>query len=172
MDQTHYVQSILDKYEMSQTNGKSTPIAARLSARDQPSTMDSVKQEEYRAVVGALLYVAMWTRPDIAFAVSDLSRFVSHPGHSHVEASKRVLRYLQSTKSLGLTYSRPSDTATHPPNVLWGYVDSDWAGCPDTRRSTTGFVLMLNGAAVSWRSKRQSLVALSTAEFVTVSVLV
>jgi len=118
-----------------------------------------------RNMVGSLLYLSCWSRPDIAFAVSELSRFISAPAQSHFEAAKHLLRYLKGTRDLGLRYSK---TSSGPPssglNILYGYVDSDWAGCPDTRRSTSGFVLMLNGATVSWKSKRQSVVALSTAE--------
>ena len=89
--------------------------------------------------------------------VSDLSRIVSNPGKSHLEAVKRVFRYLRKTVSLGLVYrsSASSSLPDHPeiqPNILWAYVDSDFAGCPDSRRSTSGFVFMLNGAAVLWRS--------------------
>jgi len=72
-------------------------------------------------------------------------------------------------------YSRPADRGpTDKANLLWGYVDSDWAGCPDSRKSTSGYVLMLNGSAVSWKSKKQSVVALSSAEaeFVAASSLV
>ena len=118
-------------------------------------------------MVGSLLYLASWTRPDIAFAVSQLSRFVSNPGKPHLEAAKRVFRYINKTKKLGLTYSSPVSLPgmpVFPPNTLWGYVDSDWAGCPDSSHSTSGFIFMLNGAAISWRSKRQTTAALSSAE--------
>ena len=80
-------------------------------------------------------------------------------------AAKHLLRYLKGTRSLGLKYSKPKDDGPrNHSNILWGYVDSDWAGCPSTRKSTTGYVLMLNGAAISWKSKLQTIVALSTAE--------
>lgn len=66
---------------------------------------------------------------------------------------------------MGLKFAKPKNTGPMDrPNILWGFVDSDWAGCPDSRRSTSGYALMLNGAAISWKSKRQSVVALSTAE--------
>jgi hypothetical protein len=78
-----------------------------------------------------------------------------------MQAAKRVLRYLKGTKEMGLKFTRPADGSR---NLLWGYVDSDWAGCVDTRKSTTGYVLMLNGAAIAWKSKRQNVVALSSAE--------
>ena len=92
-------------------------------------------------------------------------------------AVKHLIRssYLQGYQELGLTFSKPSNSGPmNQPNILWGFVDSDWAGCPDSRRSTTGFTLMLNGAAVAWKSKRQSVVALSSAdaEFMAASALV
>ena len=129
-------------------------------------------------MVGSLLYLASWTRIDIAFAVSELSRFVANPGKVHLEAAKRVFRYLKKTMHLGLVYQSPKTSLPNlpdvPPNTLWGYVDSDWAGCPDSRKSTSAYVFMLNGAAISWRSKRQTTVALSTAEaeFISASAMV
>ena len=119
----------------------------------------------YQNMVGSMLYLASRTRPDISYAVSELSRFVSAPGQNHMTAAKHLLRYLKGTKEMGLKYSRPSNKGPMDrPNQLWGFVDSDWAGCQDTRRSTSGFVLVLNGSAISWKSKCQSVVALSSAE--------
>ena len=130
-------------------------------------------------MVGSLLYIASWTRVDIAYAVSELSRFVANPGKSHLEAAKGVFRYLKSTMDFAIEYGRPRvsqppATCDMPQNKLWGYVDSDWAGCPDSRKSTSGYCFMLNGAAISWRSKRQPVVALSTAEaeFISASAMV
>ena len=172
MSQEHYLMACLEKFGLADCNGVDKPISSRLTAQDQPEIADSTAQELYRGMVGSLLYLASWTRPDISFAVSELSRFVSNPGKPHLEAAKRVFRYLKKTITLGLVYrSSPSEM---PPNTLWGYVDSDWAGCPDSRRSTSGFVFMLNGAAISWRSKRQPTVALSSAEaeFISASAMV
>jgi hypothetical protein len=123
------------------------------------------EHNQYRNLIGSMLYLSCWTRPDIAFAVSELSRFVSSPCQIHMLAAKHLLRYLKGTKDLGLQFTKPKDQSSrNQTNILWGFVDSDWAGCPLTRRSTTGYVLMLNGAAVAWKSKRQPIVALSTAE--------
>ena len=109
-------------------NSVDKPIASRLTVQDQPEVPNSTAQElypVYRGMIGSLLYLASWTRPDMAFAVSELSRFVSNPGKPHLEAANRVFRYLKKTLSLGLVYrSSPSEM---PPNTLWGYVDSDWA---------------------------------------------
>ena len=167
VSQQHYVMACLEKFGLAQCNGTDTPMTERLSTTDQPSTIDLKNQEQYRGMVGSLLYLASWTRIDIALAVSELSRFVSNPGEVHIEAAKRVFRYLKKTMHLGLTYRSSTSFPGQPdmpPNTLWGYVDSDWAGCPDTRKSTSAYVFMLNGAAISWRSKRQTTVALSTAE--------
>jgi hypothetical protein len=177
VDQEHYILACLEKFGLTRCNGVDKPITSRLTVQDQPDTINHADQELFRGMVGSLLYLASWTRPDIAFAVSELSRFVSNPGKPHLEAAKRVFRYLRKTLNLGLIYRSSTSLPGHPeiqPNVLWGYVDSDWAGCPDSRRSTSGFVFMLNGAAISWRSKRQPTVALSSAEaeFISASAMV
>jgi hypothetical protein len=161
MDQSEYIQQILEKFEMGESHAVATPMVSRLSSSHKGEELSSEDKSQYRIIVGSLLYLACWTRPDIAFAVSELSRFVSDPGSVHMQAAKRVLRYLKGTKDLGLKFTRPSDGSL---NRLWGYVDSDWAGCVDTRKSTTGYVLMLNGAVIAWKSKRQNVVALSSAE--------
>ncbi len=129
-----------------------------MSDANQPSTPLPSVGETYREMVGSLLYIANRTRPDISFSVSELSRFVSNPGPVHLESAKSLFRYLKQTLELHLEYSpRAVPGFNIVQNQLWGYVDSDWAGCPDDRRSTSGYVLMLNGAqgaAISWRSKR------------------
>ena len=95
----------------------------------------------------------------IAWSVSQCARFFSGPAPCHLTAAKRVLRYLAGTIAKPLTYSRD-----HPLGGLLGFCDADWAGCKDSRKSTSGWVLKLAGAAISWYSKRQSVVALSSAE--------
>ena len=101
------------------------------------------------------------------FAHTSLSRFVQYPGPVHMQAVLRVLAYLRGTIDQCcykcLVFTRPG-IASIIHTRLWGWVDADYAGCQDTRRSHTGYVLMLNGAAISWRSKRQATVSLSSAE--------
>jgi hypothetical protein len=165
LNQTEYVMELLERFNMSDCIPVSTPIVQRLSVQNAGDKLSVQEHEQYRNMVGSLLYLACWSRPDIAFSVSELSRFISSPGQMHMQAVKHLLRYLKGTCDLGLKYSKPTNSGiVDRPNVLWGFVDSDWAGCPDSRRSTSGYTLMLNGAAVSWKSKRQSVVALSTAE--------
>jgi hypothetical protein len=112
----------------------------------------------YLELVGSLQYLATTTRPDIAQAVGVLSRLRGQPTTSHWNGAIRVLRYLNCTKEMGITYTNSGD------DELVGYVDADFAGDLDGRKSTTGFVLLLNGSAVSWCSKKQSSVATSTVE--------
>jgi len=114
------------------------------------------ESNRYAELVGSLLSLSTTTRPDIAFAVGVLSRFMSCPEEDHMRAAKRVLRCLRGTTRLGLVYSGSE--------LLQGFVDADWAGDIDGRRSTTGFVFTCNGGAIAWASKRQSTVAISTAE--------
>jgi hypothetical protein len=125
---------------------------------------------DYRAAVGAVLYLAMTTRPDVAQSVGVLSRFASCPGEEHVQAIKQVIRYLYGTKSYGITYSKTRGNFPHrrivevKPLELVGYADADFAGDESTRRSTSGFVIILAGAVICWLSKLQPTVALSTTE--------
>ena len=114
-------------------------------------------QAEYQSMVGSLIYVAMGTRPDIAQAVEAVSKFCSNPTEAHKTAVKRILRYLKKTINLALKYCKDD-------KPLIGYSDADWGGDMDDRRSTTGNVFLLAGGAVSWLSKKQTVVALSTSE--------
>ena len=117
------------------------------------------KRTLYQAMVGSLMFAMVETRPDIAFAVSIVSRHSQNPGQKHFKAVQHILRYLNGTKDLGITYGGDFLNLE-----IVGYSDSDWAGEKLTRKSTSGFIFMLNGGPVSWASKRQSVVALSSTE--------
>ncbi|KAI3463923.1 hypothetical protein Pfo_020586 [Paulownia fortunei] len=116
----------------------------------------------YASAVGSLMYAQVCTRPDIAFIVGMLGRYLSNPGMDHWKAVKRVMRYLQRTKEYMLIYRR-SDFLE-----IIGYSDSDFAGCQDSKRSTSGYIYLLAGGAISWKSVKQTLIAPSTmaAEFI------
>jgi len=113
----------------------------------------------YRALVGSLLYL-LFTRPDITFSVNQLTRHLDNPRRSHWTAALRLLKYLRGTATLTLHYQRQEESSFS----LVGYSDSDWGGCTTTRKSTTGYAFLLCGAAISWKTKLQPSVALSTCE--------
>jgi len=117
-----------------------------------------MKKVPYASVVGSLMYAQVCTRPDIAFAVNALGRYLSDPGLDHWKAVKKVFRYLQGTKDHMLTFKKSDQLQ------VIGYSDSDFAGCPDDRKSTSGFIFMMAGGAISWKSVKQTLTATSTME--------
>ena len=121
---------------------------------------EDMSRVPYVSAVGSLMYAMVCTRPDIAHAVGVLSRYMSKPGKEHWTAVKRVFRYLRGTASYGLCYEGRLglDRVVN----IHGFVDVDWAGDLDRRRSTRGHVFNLFGGAISCMSKRQSVMALST----------
>jgi hypothetical protein len=173
--QSRYLDDLLKKTGMSAANPAPTPALQNCkltklmcpnTTLDYQSVKDSEKKLKYRSVVSSLLWL-LQTRPDIAHAVGAVSRFVSNPGPSHYLALKRILRYLKGTSDFGMFYRRSN---IHPQKFLAAYSDSDWAQNADDRRSTSGYVVMLNGNVISCKSKAQSCVALSSCEAETVAI--
>ncbi|XP_022003360.1 uncharacterized mitochondrial protein AtMg00810-like [Helianthus annuus] len=112
----------------------------------------------YRSLVGALQYLTI-TRPDISYAVNQVSQFLQNPSIDHLQNVKRILRYVKGTVNFGLVFSRPTQTK------IIGYSDADWTHCLDTRRSTFGYSIFLGGNLVSWSAKKQATVSRSSCEF-------
>ena len=112
---------------------------------------------EYRNLAGALLYLTL-TRPDLAYAVQQVCLFMHDPREPHLALIKHILRYVKGSLSAGLRIG------TGPVDKLVAYSDADWEGCPDSRRSTSGFCVFLGDSLVSWSSKRQTTVSRSSAE--------
>eukprot|EP00961_Rhodomonas_salina_P158191 2129584-Rhodomonas_salina.3 len=165
LSQKQYVIDLLERTGMSGATLTVTPLEPniRLSKEDCPVYGQHNKAfvREYQQVVGSLQYLCNWSRPDLTQSVNECARFMANPGPTHMDSAKRILRYLAGTQELTLTYRRQSDSMA---NQIWGYADADHARDIDTRRSTTGYVMFMAGAAVSWQSKRQNLVALSSSE--------
>ena len=135
-----------------------TPVNANSKLVKASEESELADQGFYQSVVGSLLYLSSRIRPDIAFAVNSAARFCSNPTKQHWTAVKRIFRYLRGTTQFGLLYSKGESDA------LVGYSDADWAGDCNDYKSTTGYMFQIGSTAVSWKSKKQSCVALSTAE--------
>ena len=162
LSQAEYVKKVLARFSMSDAKAVGSPLAAHfsLSKKQSPSDeegKDRMSNIPYASAIGSLMYAMVCTRPDIAHAVGVVSRYMSNPGKHHWEAVKWILRYLSGTVSLALCFRKTSEG-------LHGYVDADMAGDLDSRKSTTGCVCTYGGTAVSWTSKLQKIVALSTTE--------
>ena len=119
---------------------------------------DADDRKRYRRAVGSLMYLMLCTRPDIAYAISQLSRFAANPSEKHYAALKRLFRYLKGTSDYGLAIDTQNQLDT-----LIVYTDANW-GRDNDRSSTGGYVFMFAGTAISWKSKRQATVALSSCE--------
>ncbi|KAG6606568.1 Retrovirus-related Pol polyprotein from transposon TNT 1-94 [Phytophthora cinnamomi] len=164
MRQTKFLKSILSKFGMQDSKPVKTPQDPGLKLTKNMCEggckhEDTMKNVPYRSAVGALMYLMVATRPDLAAAVGVLSQFAADPCPTHWQALKRVLRYLQATPTHGIEFSKGDGCG-----VVCGYSDADWAGDIESRRSTSGYAFMMNGGCISWRSKKQRTVALSSTE--------
>jgi hypothetical protein len=172
LSQKHYAEDILRTYGF----WGSLPIATmlpphtRLSIDDCDPAPEGTFHLRYRGIVGSLGYLVNMTRSDLVFAYSELSKYVQRPGKAHMAAAENTLRYLRDTFDKSLCFSRDCPIVDTP----WGWVDSDWSGDTDTRRSHAAYIIMMNCGPISWKSRRQESVALSTseAEYMTASEVV
>ncbi|XP_075515551.1 secreted RxLR effector protein 161-like [Primulina tabacum] len=150
---------------MEQAKQVITPIGAhiKLSAVQSPVTEDGINEMKiipYANAVGSIMYGMVCTRPDLAYASSLVSRFMSNPGPEHWQAVKWILRYLKGSQDIGLTYTgRWSER-----EKVEGYVELDFASDQDRRKSQTSYVFTLYGNTISWKASLQPIVALSTTE--------
>jgi len=162
LSQEKYIEKVLQRFNMDNAKAVSSPLAThfKLNTEQCPSTDAEKKDMErvpYASAVGSLMYAMVCTRPDIAYAVGVVSRFLSNPGREHWNAVKWIMRYLRGTSSLRLCFGNEKP-------LLVGYTDADMAGDVDTRKSTSGFLITFAGGAVAWQSRLQKCVALSTTE--------
>ena len=167
LDQEKYANFLLQKFGMMNSKPVDTPMVTGLKfSKEMEANTAEEKQEmalvPYRSAVGSLMYLMTSTRHDLASAIGILSRFLNNPGRQHWEGVKRVFRYLKGTTNLGLKFVRAGGPQSEV--QLEGYTDSDWGGCLDSRKSTGAYLFKLGGAAVSWASRRQTSVALSSCE--------
>ncbi|XP_047180270.1 secreted RxLR effector protein 161-like [Vigna umbellata] len=163
LSQETYINKVLARFNMKDCSPSVVPIIKgdKLELSQCPKNdleREQMKNIPYASVVESLMYAQVCTRPDIAFAVGVLGRYQSNPSVDHSKATKKVMRYLQGTKDFMLMYKRTNNLE------VIGYSDSDFVGCVDTRKSTSGYVFMLTCGAVSWSNKNHTLTASSTIE--------
>jgi hypothetical protein len=154
--QTKYVKDMLNRFDMVDSKPIKTPMALN-GHLDLNEEGKSVDQKLFRSMIGSVLYLFA-SRPDIMLSVCMYARFQANPKECHLMAVKRIFRYLVHTPNLGLWYPKGSTFD------LLGYSDSDYAGCKVDQKSSTGTCQFLGRSLVSWSSKKQNLVALSTVE--------
>ena len=156
ISQRHYILNLLYKFGMTECKSIATPLDRNLKL-DADSGAKECEPTQYRQLIGSLIYLTI-TRPDLSYPVGLLSQFMQTPRDIHFDCAKRILRYVSGTMDYGILYK----SAT--PIRLEGYTDADWAGYKADRRSTSGFVFSLGSGAISWSSKKQPTVALSSTE--------
>lgn len=156
ISQEDYIDQLLLKFNMNLCKPIDTPMETKLHVSKDENNVDEVFP--YQQMIGSLMYLAVLTRPDIAFAVGFLSQFNNSYTKQHCSYVKRILRYLKKTKRHGLKFSADGNA------VIEGFVDADWGGNTIDRRSYTGFCFTLSGCVISWETKKQKTVALSSSE--------
>ncbi|KAL0378951.1 UNVERIFIED_CONTAM: Retrovirus-related Pol polyprotein from transposon TNT 1-94 [Sesamum radiatum] len=153
--QSHYIEKILRKFNCYDELPVRTPYDPSICLKKNHG--DSVSQAEYAKIIGSVMFLMNYTRPDIAYAVSRLSRYTHNPNNEHWSALHRLLRYLKGTMNLCLHFNKF-------PAVLEGFSDANWVTDNDEVSSTSGYVFTLGGGAISWKSSKQTCIARSTME--------
>ena len=164
ISQSKYIINMAKKFGLESAKPQYTPMDHRVKLCKYVDKKELHPDNElYRSIIGSIMYAAQLCRPDVVYAVCKLSKYLNEPTYTHMTQAKRCLVYLYTTRNQGIRYGhKVHDIIGH--NLVYGYADADYAMCPDTRKSNTGWVFMYNGGAISWRSCQQSVTALSTSE--------
>ena len=158
LGQAGYVQKFITEHGIWESKGTLTPMGTeKYQVAEEDFQVIEASRTAYQSAVGSLMYAMLGIRSDIAYTVSVVSRYGFNPNESHWKAVKRIFRYLRQTVDYQLVFRGDLKS-------LSGYTNADWAGDQDTRRFTFGYVFDVGSAAISWLSKRQPTVALSTCE--------
>ncbi|XP_043470934.1 uncharacterized protein LOC122504102 [Leptopilina heterotoma] len=160
LSQTNYLKKVLNDYGMQDCKPMNTPVEYNIDLNSLRSEMSDLKMQKIcRKIVGSLMYAVMGTRPDLCESVNLLSRFQDKANENLLKALKRVLRYVKGTIDMTLFFKPNCEK-----NILHGFVDSDWGGDTTDRKSTTGYVFKMYDCTVSWVSRKQQTVAISSTE--------
>ena len=171
--QAGYVDQILDRFDMTSAHPRNIPLdpGTKFSRSDEPKC-DPAETKLYHELLGVLGWKCTWTSPGLAFTHSYLSRFLISPAKTHLQSAKAVLRYMKYTRNFGPVYQHSNFLlSAQLPNTLYSWADSDHGMCLDSYRSTSGQLILLNCAAIYWKSSLQPITATSTteAEFISLS---
>ncbi|GKC87897.1 retrovirus-related pol polyprotein from transposon TNT 1-94, partial [Tanacetum coccineum] len=153
--QSHYIEKVLKRFDYFDVDPVKTPYDSSKCLKKNKGT--GVSQPEYAKIIGSVMFLMNYTRPDIAYAVSRLSRYTHNPSNEHWDALYRLLQYLKGTLNWCLHFNKF-------PAVLEGYCDANWVSDNDEVSSTSGYVFTLGGCAISWKSSKQTCIARSTME--------
>jgi hypothetical protein len=170
ISQTQYFQKVLEHFGFQDLPPLSTPFPPGYQIHAAPSPLSPddaafMRDKPFRPILGTLVWGSSGTRPDLSYACCALGHVQSNPAPEHWEILIGVLRYIKGTLDYGIRYTPPTDSSIPGASLKpVGFVDSDWAGCVDTRHSTSGYVFFMGDAPVCWSSKRQAVVALSSTE--------
>lgn len=141
---------------MSDASACSTPVDCNIVMKSSDGEEKESVSFPYREAVGSLLFLALVSRPDISYAVNLVCRYVNNPNSNHVKAVKQIIKYLIGTRHFGIEYKGNAD--------LVGYSDLDYASDVESRKSTTGYLFSMNNGPITWASRKQQTIALSTME--------
>ncbi|KAJ4865181.1 reverse transcriptase (RNA-dependent DNA polymerase) domain-containing protein [Trichoderma breve] len=157
INQRRYAEQVLKRFGLEEITPAKTPMAANtILRRERDHVAAADLKNRYQSMVGSLMWLSNMTRPEMAYATNYCARFTANPNQQHMDATLHVMAYLAETLDSGLFYPRGTNV-----NIV-GYSDADFAGCQDTRRSTSGYIFLLGGCPVSWTSQRQKSMATAT----------
>lgn len=156
--QQTYITKMIDKFNMSNAKPLTIPAEPSIRLSSTATNVQCDPRQPYREAVGSLIFLATSSRPDISFAVNQVSRFLNNWTDEHWQAVKRIIRYLKQTVNYKIVYSKTAKIEVK------GYTDADYAGCIETRKSTSGYVFVLAKGPITWKSQKQAVVAQSTTE--------
>ena len=158
INQTGYIDRMLARFHMTDAVSVKIPLDPSLHLLKATPLDKRADVKLYQELIGSLNHLAVFSRPDISNAVSQLSQFLQDPTETHMKAARHVLRYLKGTRNFSITYGHSQELR------ILGFSDANWGGDKNDRKSTTGYLYMINNGAVSWTSHKQSTVATSTME--------
>ena len=167
LDQEALIESTVKKFNLSTKMRSKVPLPVNEAIMQNEDIANQSDISKFQSMIGSLLYLSRYSRPDISLAVNRLSQFSNNPSPQHIHLAEGILKYINSTKSMKLCLGSGNEKELH----LTVYCDADWAADRSDRKSTSGYAVYLNDILISWGSKKQKSIALSTmeAEYIAIS---